>query len=450
MIDIHCHLLPNVDDGPTTHEDAMKMVDMAYADGIRCAVVTPHRNHPFDFKTELPIEAIYKQFRSEVVKKYPDFGVVLGAELFIASNYMQILTEKPYDFTIANTNYVLIEFPRNISIREMHNVIHELIIRGYRPIIAHVEMYPALMKNIDHMRSVRNDGAYLQITGSSLLGKQGSEIAAFLRKMVRVGLVDFVASDGHLPNKRRPLLNDAFKAVRALIGDKEAERIFHQNPKLMISDRHIPQPTFTLKTGGTKIVKLNFIAASFAVLLISSITLFSLLNRDDALSKFNPEKTPENIIAALTESEETTSAGEGETTVDSTSEGSTTMTTEVEITTEVESVPTQQEIEATYYEALNILRADYIAKLDAIVANIKVAQQSISDDEQRKSIIDAYIAEISALENQSDNTVYDMLYQMQNELEEHDYDVSTVQAMRDEYHQTKADKQNEYLKELGL
>lgn len=471
MIDIHSHFLPGVDDGPGTLEETLEMIGMAYEEGVRCAIVTPHLNHPLEFKSNPSIETIYKQTRDIVIDRYKNFGLVLGAELYITSDYIKVLETKPYHFTIGTTNYVLIEFDRNIDKAHVLDVIHEMIVRNYRPILAHVEMYPRMIAHVDTIRELRNAGAYIQITGSSLLGKQGSEITSFLRKLIRFGLVDFIASDAHGIKSRRPLLKDAYQTVIKLTSQRDADRIFSHNPKALIAGKHIPQPSYAPKTGYSKVVRFNIIAASFALLLISSSILLSLLNRDQAesttqggladtvieevIEEFDLEAVdrPDEVIPssdATTSTEEVSNGSEatGSETqaVTFESQGATSETqAETETTTEL----SQSEIESKYYEALTRLKADYIERLEGIVANIKVAQSNISDEKQRKSLIDGYVQDIMNLESQSDNTVYDLLYVMQNELEDHRYDVSKVKEMREEYQRVKDEKQSEYLAELG-
>lgn len=449
MIDIHCHILPNVDDGPESYQDALMMVDMAYEDGVKCVIATPHRNHPFEFMPKESIETTYKTLRAEIQKRYTDFGIVLGAELYIDKDYHKILSEKPYPFTIGETNYVLIEFPHSIKHQDIHEVVHEFIIKGYRPIIAHIEMYKCLNGHIERVRSIRNEGAYIQVTGSSVIGKQGKDTAQFLRKIIRGGLVDFVASDGHRYNRRRPLLKSAYKTVASILSTKEAERIFEENPKLLIAGKHIPQPTYALKTGNSMVLKLNLIAASFAVIALSAAGVIALLSRNEAVvGELTSGKQMVEAIKTIEEIE--SSSGEENATIeaDVASSAQSTSGSPMEVVTEI--VPSKESIESKYHEALLMLKSDYISSLDEIVSNIKVARSNISNETQRKQIIDAYIEEIVSLEQNSDNTVFDLLYKMQNELEKYRYDISKVQVMRDEYHLTKAEKQNEYIRGLGV
>lgn len=445
MIDIHCHLLPLVDDGPLSYDESMEMVDMAYENGTRCIIATPHRNHPFEFVASETIEATYKILKERIREKYKDFGIVLGAELYITKDYLEILKSKPFGFTMGETKYVLIEFDRDIKHKDMQSVVHEMMIKGYRPIIAHIEMYPSLAGDIEKIRSIRNEGAYIQITASSIKGKHGNEMKVYLRKLIRLGLVDFVASDGHKIDARRPRLLEAYQAISSILSEKDADRIFKQNPKDLIAGKDIAQPTYAVKSGGCKVVRMNMIAASVAILLISVASLISLIRRDDALSVSNENLAAYTEVVATLGLDESSENESSASTTPSTNNGQS--GSSVGLLSPV--IPAKEAIENDYHEAMKVLEAQYVSQLEDIVANIKVAKSNISDDVQRKAIIDAYIDEIVTLEQQSDNIVYDLLYKMQNDLEANKYDVAQVGVFRAAYHEVKETKQAKYLSELG-
>lgn len=257
--------------------------------------------------------------------------------------------------------------------------------------------------------------------------------------------MDFIASDGLGFDRRRPLLGKVYRAVEELTSVKEARRIFEENPRLLISGKHIPQPTYNMKTGCSVIRKLNIIAASIALIALSASAIAGFFGRDEASVgglrvQINTEMNETNaaIIANALEG----GTQENEVTTEDNSKAELTESSLIE--------PSQNSIESKYHEVLLILRTDYITRLDEIVNNIKVARNNISNEFQREQIIKAYLDEIIDLEQSSDNFVSDILYKMQNELEKYRYDVTKVQEFRDTYHQTKAQKREAYLNELNL
>ena len=338
---------------------------------------------------------------------------------------------------------MLFRSPTEVTYQEIFNVVHEFKLRGYHPILAHIEVYPTLMSDLDKVRNLREKGAYIQITASAITKKQVNASSVFLKKLLRLGLVDFIASDGHHDTVRRPRLASAYKTVADLMSEKEANRLFVQNPKALMAGNEIAQPTYTLKSGGNKILKLNAVAIAMALLLVTTTALIAVRNRDEAFSKeFQEAKERSEIIETYDldgTTEETAEVITVVTSVETTEE-----------TTASEEAITQSSIEDGYYEALTILKDEYVFALDEIVANIKVANSAISDEVQRNSLIEGYYDEILVLEQNSDQTVNALLYKMQNELERFKYDTSIVQDMRDGYYQIKLDKQNEYLEDLGV
>lgn len=454
MIDIHCHILPQVDDGPNSIEEAMRMVALAYEDGVRCIIATPHKNHTMAFEHNGDIASSYRALRAFIKETYPDLGIVLGCELFIRKDYLTLLKESPYDFSMAGTQYVLMEFPTEVTHQEMLDVVHEFKLRGYKPILAHIEVYPNVFGDLEKVRSLREKGAYIQITGNGLTGKQGNTSTVFLKKLIRLGLVDFIASDGHHDTVRRPLLASAYKAVADMMTEKEATRLFVQNPKLLMVGKDIAQPTHAMKTGGTKGLRLNLVAVALTLVLLTASALIAVGNRDEALAKEIKEAKERSAIIKTYHLDATTEETKGLIEAQVTdaaveTENGTKTENRTETNTTKSVGVSQVSIENGYLEALNILKDTYIAELDGIVANVKVANSAINDEAQRNALIDSYYQEIMALEQNSDNAVNALLYKMQNELEKNKFDKSKVQEMRDGYYQIKLDKQNGYLKELG-
>jgi protein-tyrosine phosphatase len=254
MIDIHCHIVPGVDDGPADMDEAEKMIDMMYADGINGVVATSHRNHPIDFKATLDYESSLSKLRDMALKKYPGFSIYSGAELYIKDGYLDVIDAEPYDFKIQNTDYVLVEFSADSTYETVSDAVYELSIRGLRPVLAHIDKYRDIWEDEDKVDKLRQEGAYIQITGATLVGKYGKTMRKAMRKLVKRGYIDFIASDGHSPEKRRPLLNRAYKVVARDCSRAEAERIFRENPAELLAGntvrrRAVRKPLFGIFYG---------------------------------------------------------------------------------------------------------------------------------------------------------------------------------------------------------
>jgi protein-tyrosine phosphatase len=469
MIDIHCHVIPYVDDGATSLEEALKMLEMAKEDGIEQVIVTPHYNHPMDFKSTQSIEASFKIVEAEVKKWFPKMKIYLGAEFYVRENYLYILDNLPCEIRMNQTNYILIEFPRNVKKQQVIEAIYEFKIRGYEPIIAHIEMYPHLIQDLRTIEELKKEGAHIQITGSSLLGKQGKENMLLIRKLLQIGLIDFIATDAHGENKRRMRLKKAYQMVQRLVSDEEAKRIFEKNPQALLEGKRLYKPKVRKTHYRSNRSKLNLIAGTLATALLFIIGLAFFSSREDRVNnnELETQKISRNFldsfkwpIQEIVAKEATSGIEEVEyatienclgepLTADILKEEFLETTSnqindnEVKIESSVKEI-----IEKNYRNELESLKVNYEYQLELIVGEIQIARDTIKDANKKQKIIQGYLDEIVNLESISDNKVYQLLYDMQNELEEGRYSVEEVFDYREEYHNIKEQKKTEYLERL--
>ena len=454
MFDTHCHILPMVDDGASSLQESLNMIKMAYEDGVRAMLATPHKNHPIDFRPQKTAEESFELLRSAVMDIYPDLELYLGAEFYITDDYLSVLEKNENELVTGNSRYILIEFDRSVSCEYMSDAVHELKVRGFRPIIAHAEMYSALTDSPENVYRLKDQGALIQLTVSSIEGKRGSRITSFCEDLIKNSAVDFAASDAHGEQRRKPLLSSAYKKVTELAGKDAADRMFVINPQLMISGQEIKTSQIdpdndTRKAGKKMLLMLAVVmAAGFLIIGWSSQQAGSEKMSAHASSGEIAAETEtglsENIIAAEGGSG---AAGESEDSLDQ--PGKTDSSSQAADKDSSQSSASKSEIEGKYYSKLKSLEGSYTGELEGIVANMMYAKKNITDEALLSSTLEAYKEEIFALEAQSDNKVYAALYDMQNELEKQDLDVSVVQQYRDEYNDTKLQKQQEYLERLG-
>ena len=382
---------------------------------------------------------------------YPDFELYLGAEFYITDDYLSVLEKNENELVTGNSRYILIEFDRSVSCDYMSDVVHDFKVRGFSPIIAHAEMYQSLTGSPQNAYELRNQGALIQLTSSSIEGKRGSRITSFCEDLIKNSAVDFAASDAHGEQRRKPLLSSAYKKVTELAGKDAADRMFVINPQLMISGQEIKTSQIQKSSSsGRKIMLMlaSFLAAGFLIIGWASQQSGSEKIESPAISSETSAETEtglsENIIAAEGGAD---AAGESEASLDQ--PGETDSSSQDADKGSSQSSASKSEIEGRYYSKLKSLEGSYTGELEGIVANMMYAKKNITDEALLSSTLEAYKEEIFALEAQSDNKVYAALYDMQNELEKQDLDVSVVQQYRDEYNDTKLQKQQEYLERLG-
>ncbi len=229
MIDIHCHMLPGIDhDGPVRVEDSLAMARAAAADGIRQIVATPHINsvvHPPE-----KIRQHIQEFQSLLLQQGIDLEFIPGAEV----NAM-ISSELLKRYTIAHSNYVLLEFPHSHLPQSAGTIVFNALVAGLTPIVAHPERNPTIIRNPQLLADLVCSGALAQITADSLLGNFGLDARECAIYLLRKNLVHFLATDAHSPRERSPVLSTGVAAAARIIGQEGAEKLVTTNPAKVIS-----------------------------------------------------------------------------------------------------------------------------------------------------------------------------------------------------------------------
>jgi len=240
LIDLHVHLLPGVDDGPATLDEALAMCGLAGADGSETLIVTPHQRHelwPNDDR-----EALQRAFEALQTAVGPIPRLVLGAELRVDSELLAEVDALPGGslLSLAGSRYLLLEFPSLAGGPEPVDIVHELRIAGWWPIVAHPERIPWLAEDPDRLVELAARGALFQLTAMSVTGDLGRRAQACCSFLLDEGIAHFVASDAHNATRRSPRLSTAFRAVTEGRGDRTARRLFVDNPAAVLADRPIP------------------------------------------------------------------------------------------------------------------------------------------------------------------------------------------------------------------
>lgn len=231
MIDIHCHLLYGVDDGPPDLEQSMRMLREAHKQGITDVILTPHyRRGMFKFDKEKVLNHM-----SELASYAREVGVELyiGTEIHVNSDILDYLREGRV-CTLAGSEYVLTEYEYSTEYSYIFKRTHELLRNGYIPVIAHVERYECLVKEIKRLDELQEIGALIQCNAQAILGDEGFATKQFCKKALKKGWVDFVASDSHDMKHRACYLKDAYQYISNKYGEKLAEKLMVKNPGKII------------------------------------------------------------------------------------------------------------------------------------------------------------------------------------------------------------------------
>lgn len=236
LIDIHCHLVPGVDDGSDTMAESMQLLRMEYQEHVSVVIVTPHYRKGLFETPQSKIQAAIKAMRLQAREEGIRVRIYSGCEYHSRSKMVDDLNNKKRP-TLVGTPYVLTEFSGSDSYNLIRKQIYDLIVAGYRPIIAHVERYNALTKNAVLIQDLINLGAEIQITSGSLLGDFGRPTRKFCLNLMDEHRVHYIASDAHNTIDRIPNLGTCADFVEKKFGIEYARQLFLENPGKIIAGK---------------------------------------------------------------------------------------------------------------------------------------------------------------------------------------------------------------------
>ena len=211
MIDIHTHVIPNVDDGSPNLETSIAMVKHEIEIGVDTIYCTPHHIFRRYEKSVEEIKANFQLLKEAVEKENLPIKLYLGQEICYThrENILQMLEDGKL-LTLNNTNRVLLEFSFHREPEDLLDIIYNYSLKGYEIIVAHVERYEWM--TIDKVRALRSEGALIQINSNSLLGFTSWREKRMTKKLLKLNLVDFIASDMH--SFRPSTLDKAYKKIK--------------------------------------------------------------------------------------------------------------------------------------------------------------------------------------------------------------------------------------------
>ena len=240
MIDIHCHILNEIDDGARDLETAIRMCRMAEMNGIKHIVATPHTNTVDNINRFIEVrddrlENLRKHIaqRGIDVKLYPGAEVFVDDDIFFANDLKRL--------TINSSRYILIEFNfRNLKIRKIYDYLNEIIDAGLVPIIAHPERYGFFQFDYDAVNSLAKNGVIFQINASSLASLDGLQEFELAYSMAYNGLASFIGTDAHSLTHRANNLSEMMRYFPPDISHYNMQMMVHDAAKAVLTDSAVP------------------------------------------------------------------------------------------------------------------------------------------------------------------------------------------------------------------
>lgn len=234
-IDIHCHIMPGVDDGSKDLEMSLSMLKTALSEGTKGMILTPHHK-PMHHNVSPHHNREYTQrLMEEAGKRGIDVKLFSGNEIYYCGETVAEL-ESGKVSTLADSRYVLIEFHPTDMYKTIHNALYSVQAAGFVPIIAHVERYADMAKHIKYVDNLVDMGVYVQINSASAMGKYGLGIKHFTRQLLKEKMVHFVATDAHDNASRAPHLLSCRDYVEEKYGESYGIKLFHDNPMCILKD----------------------------------------------------------------------------------------------------------------------------------------------------------------------------------------------------------------------
>ncbi len=237
MIDLHCHILDGLDDGPSTLDESLAIDRQAAADGIKSMVATPHVCNGVYCGSAALITQKVKALNEELGKANIPLTVYPGAEVQLVPRLTGLLRRGEV-CTINNSRYVLIELPPTFLPETVKDEFFALRVNGYIPVLAHPERHPRVKSDLGYLAELVQMGTLCQLTAQSLTGEFGRTAQAAAEKMVENGMAHILATDSHSSKWRKPVLSNAVNRAAGLLGSREdAWQMVSGLPQAILDDR---------------------------------------------------------------------------------------------------------------------------------------------------------------------------------------------------------------------
>jgi protein-tyrosine phosphatase len=242
VIDLHCHILPGLDDGAATIDESIALARAAVAAGIQVTVATPHIREDYPFDPAL-IGLRARELAEALTREALKLRVIEGAEVAI-SKVRDLDDRTLAALCLGGGSYMLVESPYTYATTILEETLFDLQVRGFRPVLAHPERAPSFQQGPDRLVGLVERGVLCSVTAASMVGTFGGTVRRFTAELFTSGLVHNVASDAHDPVRRPIDLLSGFAALEGdLPGIRDQARWFTEAaPAAILSGQELPSP----------------------------------------------------------------------------------------------------------------------------------------------------------------------------------------------------------------
>ena len=222
MTDVHSHILFGIDDGSSSILESLELISKMKRAGFDKIILTPHYIEGTEYSAENKEKLErYELLKKEIDKNNMGVSIYLGNEIFIHNDILKSL-DNDLCFSLNNGKYLLVELPFYNQILELDDIIHEIKIAGYIPIIAHPERYSYFQDNYKLVDEIKNNGVLFQSNYASILGYYGKSAEKLVKYLFKNGYVDYLGTDIHHSNKDYTLvhMDKIIKKIKKITGEE--------------------------------------------------------------------------------------------------------------------------------------------------------------------------------------------------------------------------------------
>lgn len=247
FVDIHCHMLPGVDDGARDDADSLAMALLAVEEGFEQVVVTPHQLGAFGGNHGDEIRVRTVELQEKLTANGVPLRVAPGADVRIDDGMIDKICAGEVLTVADRRKHVLLELPHELYM-PLEPVLDELQRHGITGILTHPERNRGILRQPSLIEPLVDYGCLMQVTSGSLSGTFGPQSKALAEQMCRRGLVHFLATDAHGPKSRRPKMRDAFNRAATLAGEEAAVLWCCEYPRLAAQGGPVPQGAVSVRS----------------------------------------------------------------------------------------------------------------------------------------------------------------------------------------------------------
>jgi len=236
MVDIHCHILPGVDDGSKSWEMSLEMCRLAHEDGVQHIVATPHANYEYSYNRG-QLNATLQELQT----RFGDgLSFSLGCDFHLSFENLEAAFANPHNFTISGTDYMLVELSDYGIPPRILDSLKYLGEKGITPILTHPERNPIMQNDLRRVQEWTEAGSVVQVTASSVTGFWGDAAKKSAMRLLENRCVHVLASDAHDTKRRTPVLSAARAVLTKHFGEEFSTALVEANPKAIVTNQPLP------------------------------------------------------------------------------------------------------------------------------------------------------------------------------------------------------------------